>query len=633
MLKPRRSDQPPALPLGSAPAEAPGDWRVLSEAHDDAGYCVQWLAILCAQIPGITSAQLWLKPADAKQPVIATWPETNLELTDLAALADRAISAGRTAVSLGRSGHGTSQSQSVGLLVAVPLVRDGWVSGVVSVALSALHGASSVAPETIAEQIRCASGWLEARLLAKHGQNLSRYVERIAIALDVLALASSHSRLTHVAFALVNEIASRLACDRVSLGTASRSGKVRLRAISQSTNFKRQSPLVQGIEKAMEEALDQGTSVSVPALDAAGRTISRAHHALLKIEGEAASSAITVPLISGKGHRIGALTLQRHAKEFDHAELQLAEATATLIEPHLSLQLRSERIFAGQIVDGASDAVLALTGPRRPALKLAALLIGLFAPLLLFTQADHRVSAKAVLEGQVQRAIVAPFDGFIRQAAVRAGDVVRKGDVLARLDDRDLILDRAKWDAERNKLLQQQRDALAKHDRTNIVILKSQLDQAEAQLALVEEKITRSKIVAPFDGLVVSGDLSQTLGAPVERGKVLFEAAPLESYRLIIHVDERDAAYVAGGQSGRVALTGLPGERLPFTVTRVTPVTVPEEGQNAFRVEANVDVTGRKFRPGMEGVAKIEAGSRSLLWVWTHSTVAWVRLALWKYLP
>ena len=51
---------------------------------------------------------------------------------------------------------------------------------------------------------------------------------------------------------------------------------------------------------------------------------------------------------------------------------------------------------------------------------------------------EHRVSAKSVTEGLVQRAAVAPFDGFIQSAPMRAGDQVREGEVLASLNDGDL---------------------------------------------------------------------------------------------------------------------------------------------------------------------------------------------------
>ena len=65
----------------------------------------------------------------------------------------------------------------------------------------------------------------------------------------------------------------------------------------------------------------------------------------------------------------------------------------------------------------------------------------------------------------------------------------------------------------------------------------AQIEQAEAQLALVEEQLSRARLVAPFDGFIVVGDLSQSLGSPVERGDVLFEVAPLDGFRVVLEVD------------------------------------------------------------------------------------------------
>jgi multidrug resistance efflux pump len=210
---------------------------------------------------------------------------------------------------------------------------------------------------------------------------------------------------------------------------------------------------------------------------------------------------------------------------------------------------------------------------------------------------------------------------------------VRSGDLLAALDDRDLVLDQLKWRAERDKLLQRHREALAKHDRNNLVVLEPQIRQAETQLTLAEEKLARSRILAPFDGIVVSGDLSQMLDSPVEKGKALFEIAPLNSYRLIVQVDERDVRYISVGQSGVVALAGRPGEPVPMTLSKITPVAVAEEGRNSFRVEARLSQSSLNLRPGMEGVAKIKSGQRSIVWIWMHPIVDWLRLAAWKYLP
>jgi multidrug efflux pump subunit AcrA (membrane-fusion protein) len=159
------------------------------------------------------------------------------------------------------------------------------------------------------------------------------------------------------------------------------------------------------------------------------------------------------------------------------------------------------------------------------------------------------------------------------------------------------------------------------------------MSQAAAQLALIEEQLARTAMTAPFDSVIVSGDLSQSLGSPVERGQVLFELAPLDGYRIVLKVDERDIAHVALGQRGELAVTAMPGEAVPFTVTSITPVNLAEEGRNYFRVEARVEGEGARLRPGMAGVGKIYVEERKLVWIWTRSLTDWVRLTLWSWLP
>jgi multidrug resistance efflux pump len=195
--------------------------------------------------------------------------------------------------------------------------------------------------------------------------------------------------------------------------------------------------------------------------------------------------------------------------------------------------------------------------------------------------APHRVAADARLEGRIQRAVVAGVEGYLVEVEARPGDVVREGQVLARLDDRDLRVEHVRWEGRREQLRREQREALAAHDRSQQSILAARIAQAEAQLALLSAQHERTVLAAPFDGVIVRGDLQQRLGSPVEKGEVLFEVAPLDGYRVVLEVDERDIAYVAPGQTGRLRLSALPGDATPFTVERVTPVASRPTGATA----------------------------------------------------
>jgi multidrug resistance efflux pump len=244
-----------------------------------------------------------------------------------------------------------------------------------------------------------------------------------------------------------------------------------------------------------------------------------------------------------------------------------------------------------------------------------------------------RIASQALVEGAVQRAAVVPFAGYLRAAPARAGDVVKAGQVLAVLDDRDLLLEQSRWSSELEVSLRKEREAMAGGNAVEQRLAGAQANQARAQLDLAVSKLERVTITAPFDGTVVKGDLSQQLGSPLEQGKVLFELAPLDAWRVILKVDERDIDQVRVGAAGELVLASLPGQTLAFTVRKRTPVAVAEDGRNHFRVEAELGQSAPRLSPNMEGVGKIDAGHASPLWIWTRPLLDWLRLAWWKLLP
>jgi multidrug resistance efflux pump len=201
------------------------------------------------------------------------------------------------------------------------------------------------------------------------------------------------------------------------------------------------------------------------------------------------------------------------------------------------------------------------------------------------------------------------------------------------LDDQELRHEQRKWQSQRAQLIKEYRKALAESDRAEVAILRAKRHQAEAQLKLVEQQLARAKLVAPFTGLVVKGDLNQSLGAPVKRGEVLYEVAPTNEYRVVLKVDDRDIGLVSPGQRGQLKLSGIPDRSVDITIQRLTPVSATTGGRNFFRVEADLNKHLDLMRPGMEGVAKIEISREKLLWIWTRRLVDWLRLFIWNRLP
>ena len=299
----------------------------------------------------------------------------------------------------------------------------------------------------------------------------------------------------------------------------------------------------------------------------------------------------------------------------------------------LDTHRREDQWLVARALERTGDTVRKLFGPRHAALKLGAIILAVVVGLLAIGKGEFRVAATTTLEPLVQQAAVAPFDGYIREAPARAGDVVKQGAVLARLDDRELRLERLKWLAQQEEYSKQFRQAMADRNPAQVQIVTAQLEQARAQAERVTDQLERTTVSAPFDGIVVSGDLTQQLGAPVEKGKVLFEVAPLSAFRVVLQVDERDVAYVKPGQRGTLLLGAFPHDPVTFTVLQVTPVSDAKDGRNAFRVEAQPNDTALALRPGMQGVGKVEIERARYLWIWTREIMNWLRLAAWRWLP
>jgi multidrug resistance efflux pump len=479
-------------------------------------------------------------------------------------------------------------------------------------------------------QLQWGAGWLEVML--RRGQfdpgEISR--KRLAFVVELLSTFLEQPNFEAAAAACVTEMAAFLGCDRVSLGTLERR-RIRMMALSHATQFDPHSNLARAIEAAMEEAVDQRETILYPE-GTAGRPVADQAHAALA-QGFGSGVVLTLPLYS-RGRTVGALCMERAGNfRFEQPALELAEGVAALIGPLADMQRGNERALPAHLANKATGFWEKLAGPRNAGLKVAFLLVLAALAYVCVVDGTYRITANTNVEGSVQRVIAAPFQGFIAEVQVRAGDTVKAGAPVVRLDDRDLRLERLKTLAQREQFSKQYREAMANRDRSQIKVLSSQIEQQEAQLQLIDEQLARTAIAAPFDGVIVSGDLSQQLGAPVERGQVLFEIAPLKSYRVVLQVDERDIADVAVGQTGRLTLSALPGETIEFRVEKITPVNTAKEGRNFFRVEAAPTGSIDRVRPGMEGVGKIEVDQRRLIRIWTRDLVNWARLWLWSWLP
>jgi hypothetical protein len=602
-------------------------WTRLRAAESPEAYYAAWLGLQGAAVEGARCGLVLAarRPGGALEP-IAHWPEGARPGPHLRAAAERVLAERRAlALQLAPQGRG-AESAAQHTVVARPVECGDALVAIVALEVSPRPAAEL---ERALRQLAWGSAWLqlyEGGTSARGGR-----AEQLAQLLELVAAVFEYRRFRAAATAFAIDVAARFACERVGIGFAD-GGRVRLAAVSHSSQFDRRANLTRAVEAAMDEALDQEAPVTWPASADAPPRVDRAHAELARMSS--AGFVATFPTAHGDAFS-GALTLERAGAEpLAPSEQELLVAALAFAGPHLEALRRDERWLGRVALDSARAFLGRLLGPRHVALKLAALLALALLAFLALARGEYRVAGDVKLEASVLRAASAPFDGYVLEAPARAGDVLREGELLAQLDDRDLVLERARIHSQLLQLRKQRRQALADRDAAEAEIVSAQIDQAASQLGLVEDQLARTRLLAPFDGIVVSGDLSQQLGSPVARGDLLFEMAPLDSYRVVLMVDEREIDEIARGQAGSVAFFAFPGERFPITVETITPVSEAGEGSNRFRVEAALDqAPPGHLRPGMEGVGKLEIERRRLLWIWSHEAVDWLRLALWSWLP
>ncbi|MBA2724090.1 MAG: HlyD family efflux transporter periplasmic adaptor subunit [Methylibium sp.] len=456
-------------------------------------------------------------------------------------------------------------------------------------------------------------------------------LSRSGAVLALQARALCHERFHASATAVATELALMLGCERVSIGFLHRE-RARVGVVSNAADIREQQAIVRAIAAAMDEAIDQGAVIVHPLPGGSSPSVSLAHAELTRKNGNA--SICTVPIIGrgrGRGRMLGAIVFERR-DGFDARAVEIAKDAATFVGPVLELKHRLDQPIGARIARAVAPRG-EHAGPFQPAAWHVGLaLVALSVLVAALWPSTFRVVAPARVEGEGQRIISAPVDGFVRSSALRPGAPVKAGQVLATLEDHELALEREKWNAESEQLDKQYREALTQDDAAQIVIARSKLEQAQVQLALVESQLDRAQLRAPFDGVLVSGDLSQSIGMPVARGQELMTVAPDKSFRIVAEVDEQDIGALREGQRARVMFGALSSHPVQITVTRIAPVAAPLDGRNVFEVDGRIEGSAEALRPGLRGVARIEIARQSLGWVWWHRTSDWMRRTMWRVL-
>jgi multidrug efflux pump subunit AcrA (membrane-fusion protein) len=548
--------------------------------------------------------------------------------------APRALAEGKTAAVPLRGAQDLYDQPAASHMILVPVRGARGVRGVAAFVLQTRDAAAVAAATERVELTVSLLGLYEMRLSLQRRQ---MDLQRLRLAMDSLAAVNEHDRFAGAAMALCNEIATRWGCERVSLGFL-HGRYVKLRAMSHTEKFSRKMQVVQDLEAAMEECLDQDLEVLHPSGPEA-TFVHRAAGQLARRDG--AGSVLSVP-IRRRGEVFAVLTLERASEEaFPAEQVESLRLTCELLSTRLASLYEHGRWFGVRWAAAARRALGAVVGPKHTWAKVAAL-AGLGAVLfLLFAKGEHRADASFALDAETVRIVPAPFEAYLDRVLVKPGEQVRRGQVLARMATEQLLDQLDEYRQQFREAEKKRSVAMDQREWAQAQIAEAQRDSAEAAIRQIQRRIAEATVRAPIAGTVLQGDWQREEGRAIKTGEALFEVSPLVSLWAELAVPEDEIADVALRlrQARRTVTLSVPdaavaavrealaaGDRPAGTLTpadgptlsfRLVGLDEPAEGSPAVpTARVLLDEPNAAIPPGRQGRGNVALAGRRFEATW-----------------
>jgi multidrug resistance efflux pump len=579
-----------------------------------------FLAFACRQA-GAKICVLFNKKSGAWQPLYQ-WPTNQRRrsfskplLAKLRALADKCLQQGWASTPIKASSE----------MMALGLALDENEAGKSRVIIFFVKTATSVNVDEILGRLNLIADAPAIYKRQRSARQAQKDLAFFAGVLDLMLLLNAENRFLAAAMTLVNEAAARYQCARVSLGWCD-GDYVRLQAISHMERFERKMDMVNCLEVAMEEALDQDEEILLPTAEITA-AVSREHEKYSK--KQQVEHLISLPLRCND-EPIGVLTCEREGDPFTEDDVRSLRILGDQVSCRLSELKQRDRWFGAKLKDGICKQVSGLLGVEHTLAKLVGLLTCALLFFSIMVKLPYRVEAAFILRSEDVRQVSAPFDGYIDTVQVKIGQKIDQGERLLLLDTSELLLEESAALANQIRFLREGEKARALNTLIEMKIAQARADQARAKLELIQHRLNQAQVSSPITGIIVEGDLEELRGAPVNKGDILFKVARHENLFVKLKVNEDDIHELSEGQSGNIAFVSRPQLKYPFKIFQIDPVALPGDAGNIFIARGkNLDASMDWWRPGMSGIAKLDVGRRRIIWIITHRTIDFFQMLMW----
>lgn len=687
----------PIAVIDQSNLKSPGWQRVIAElslpANDDKLFMLRLVSVL-GQVSGARQAVLHLlggqrdeSPAGPEPRAALVWPfppdlvdeqgRMSLPpeaLIDPAKVNEATIERIQDAKSAARSAASSRQAMvyefenadlmydsngSRGHLIAVPInagmPQESSQLPLAGVVTLLVDGRSRQALQTTLALVEVLAGYVYSHSAQQALKRVRASSASMDLAARLLSSVNQTPNFKGCCFQFVNDLSRHVGADRVAMGWVNGSGSnvsarrgagggrrnVRVIALSDTENLDRRMAMVQKLEAAMEECLDQDQTILYPAPPASGpgadavlsSAITHAHRELAASDAKLRVATFPLRVGDSQGDRtVGVLLIESTGDgRIDASGVELVQATLDLVSPVLAVRHSDDRIIALRTWDWLLRTAAWAVGPKHTVWKAAGVAVMLATLFAVFFHTTYRFGAPLELQPRERRTISAPFDGTIARLGegVEPGRAVEAGQMLLEFDTTERRLSALETQAQISQYEKEADEQLKKGGLSEAQQAAAKAEQARAKFLLLDYEIGRAKVTAPMNGTVTSGDLKDKVGAAVKLGDKLFEIADLSSMIVITRVDDTDISMVELGQTGEMSPKSDPSLTIPFTVEQIVPLSTATAGQNTFEVHCKLASTPAWFRPGMEGHAKFNGPRKSIAWIGTRRILDTLRVWLW----
>jgi len=209
------------------------------------------------------------------------------------------------------------------------------------------------------------------------------------------------------------------------------------------------------------------------------------------------------------------------------------------------------------------------------------------------------LETNGTLEAENEVDIVARTTGPVTEISTEEGRMIREGQLIARIDEREArnqvaiaTVDRDEAQRSFDRAKSSWDEGLVSREAYDTAL--SQLSSAKAQLESAEIQLAYTEIKAPFDALVVTRNIK--LAQHVTTGTTLFRISDFTPLLCRVEVPEKDFPRVRLGQPAHLRVEAYPGEKFSAEVARLRPTVDAATG--TFTTTLEVDGQD-KLRPGM----------------------------------